>query len=170
MRKKAKDLLKKTLEKTPEKRISAKEALGHPFFQSLAKLDSSNFLFIPEEKYDKFNPTTCSHNYNQFPIKNRNFLCEINHFVIRSVNCSFSNEKRQNTTQESKQILDDLTTNLPVLNGYLDTIEFSDSETLKSNNYIPKSKRLKQSSFSRSLPRIEKKEELDNEEQKTFYQ
>ena len=75
MLKKAKDLLKKTLEKNPEKRISAKEALLHPFFQPLVKLDSANFLFIPDEKYEKFNPTTCSHNYNQFfYIKTYKFL------------------------------------------------------------------------------------------------
>jgi len=52
------DLLKKTLEKNPEKRISAKEALQHPFFKDLKKMDSSTYLFIPEEKYEKCNPTS----------------------------------------------------------------------------------------------------------------
>ena len=87
----------------------------------------------------------------------------------RSINCSFSNEKRQ-STQGSNQILDDLTTNTPVLNGYLDTIEYPDSGVLKSSNCIQKSKKqLKMSSFTRSLPPIEKKGVFYTEEHKTLY-
>lgn len=45
------NLLRRTLEKDPAKRISAKEALEHPYLSQskVTKLDSANFLFIPDE-------------------------------------------------------------------------------------------------------------------------
>ena len=51
------DLLKRTLEKNPEKRITASDALIHPFFQTtLKKIDSSTFLLIPDEKHEVYDP------------------------------------------------------------------------------------------------------------------
>jgi len=65
----------------------------------------------------------------------------------------------------SKHNLEDLMTNTPVLNGHLDTIEFSESGGLKSNHFIGKHPKGKASSFSRSLPKFQKKDEEDEEEQ-----